>query len=412
MKTILNAILFIVLLLLFYFLWNYMQVESTHRVGHSSTNSSSLNGSERIAIARYLQKSIKVASTDPKKNSSKGEEKREKVTLDKRAKEQNSTKKALGISIESILTKERNRTMDRSHKIKKLFIETLLHSEENKTVSHMNRDNNSNSVEKKVKNSNLLELESQKESDDNYTIKGIITIPKKSQAKKQKEVKKASASLAQKRLWLKAKKEPLNIALKRVGAKRGDPIFIRIFKESSELEVWIKPNNSNRYKLLKIYSICKYSGGLGPKMMQGDKKSPEGFYRVDYSALNPKSRFHLSFNLGFPNQYDRYHGYTGSYLMVHGKCASIGCYAMGDRNIDDIYKLVESALINGQLSVAVHIFPFRMTQINLAKHKKSPWYKFWLNLKEGYDSFEKSHRVPTIDVVNGHYKVVKGRRIL
>ncbi len=399
MKTILNGILFIILILLFYFLWNYMQGESVHPKEHSAPNRSQLNGSERIALARYLQKHVKVASADQKKKSQ--EEKRKNIAPKSNVQEQNRTKKTLGISIESIL-KEQNKTMEKTHKIKKLFLKTLLQSEDNKS-----------SKEEDIKSHQDKEMVNPpQESDENFTIEGIIPIPKMSKIKKEKELKKASASLAQKSLWLKAKKEPLNVALKRVGAKRGDPLFIRIFKESRELEVWIKPKSSSRYKLLKIYSICKYSGGLGPKMMQGDKKSPEGFYRVNYSALNPKSRFHLSFNLGFPNRYDRYHGYTGSYLMVHGKCASVGCYAMGDRNIDDIYKLVESALSNGQLSVAVHIFPFRMTQINLAKHKKSKWYKFWLNLKEGYDSFEKSHRVPAIDVVNGRYKVVKGRKFL
>jgi len=400
MKTILNGILFIILILLFYFLWNYMQVESIHPKEHFGANRSKLNGSERIAIARYLQKNVKVTSVDQKKKSQ--EEKRKNIVPKSNVKEQNRTKKALAITIESILNKEQNKTVKKAHKIKKLFLKTLLQSEDNNT-----------SKGEELKNPKDKEMINPfRKSDENFTIEGIIPIPKISKIKKQKEIEKTSASLAQKSLWLKAKKEPLNVALKRVGAKIGEPVFIRIFKESRELEVWIKPKSSSRYKLLKIYSICKYSGGLGPKMMQGDKKSPEGFYRVNFSALNPKSRFHLSFNLGFPNQYDRYHGYTGSYLMVHGKCASIGCYAMGDRNIDDIYKLVESALANGQLSVAVHIFPFRMTQINLAKHKKSKWYKFWMNLKEGYDSFEKSHRVPAIDVVNGRYKVVKGRKFL
>ncbi len=400
MKTILNGILFTILILLFYFLWSYMQAEPVHPKEHSVANRSKLNGSERIVIARYLQKNVKVTSVDQKKKSQ--EEKRKNIVPKSNVKGQNRTKKALAISIKSILNKEQNKTVKKAHKIKKLFLKTLLQSEDNNT-----------SKGEELKNPKDKEMINPfRKSDENFTIEGIIPIPKISKIKKQKEIKKATASLAQKSLWLKAKKEPLNVALKRVGAKIGEPLFIRIFKESRELEVWIKPKSSSRYKLLKIYSICKYSGGLGPKMMQGDKKSPEGFYRVNYSALNPKSRFHLSFNLGFPNQYDRYHGYTGSYLMVHGKCASIGCYAMGDRNIDDIYKLVESALVNGQLSVAVHIFPFRMTQINLAKHKKSKWYNFWLNLKEGYDSFEKSHRVPDIDVVNGHYKVVKGRKFL
>jgi murein L,D-transpeptidase YafK len=188
-----------------------------------------------------------------------------------------------------------------------------------------------------------------------------------------------------------------------LNANLGDRVFIRIFKEQKILEVWIKPKSSRVYKILKTYDICNYSGNLGPKLKEGDYQAPEGFYKVYKGSLNPNSRFHLSFNLGFPNRYDKAHNRTGSYLMVHGECASIGCYAMGNKNIEEIYELIESALDNNQSFVNVHIFPSRLTKEWLDSHRSSRWYSFWQNLKEGYDIFEKSHIPPTPKVANRRY---------
>jgi murein L,D-transpeptidase YafK len=142
---------------------------------------------------------------------------------------------------------------------------------------------------------------------------------------------------------------------------------------------------------------------LGPKQKKGDWQSPEGFYFVRGSQLNPFSQFHLAFNLGYPNRYDRAHGRTGSALMVHGDCVSAGCFAMTDEQIDEIYTLAEAALKNGQPYFKVHIFPFRMTAENMKKHRNSPWLAFWDNLKEGYDLFEKYHYPPETSVRNKRY---------
>jgi len=180
--------------------------------------------------------------------------------------------------------------------------------------------------------------------------------------------------------------QQLSTELKDKNLKLGSPIFIRIFKQSSELELWIQKNDS--YTLFKTYPICYFSGDLGPKVKQGDKQSPEGFYYVPASMMNPNSRFHLSFNLGYPNAYDQYHGRTGDYLMVHGNCVSIGCYAMTDELIEEIYTLASAALRNGQSYFRVHAFPFRMTDDNMQKTKDSQWTDFWKNLKSGYDYFE------------------------
>lgn len=182
----------------------------------------------------------------------------------------------------------------------------------------------------------------------------------------------------------------------------GDPVFIRIFKQESILEIWVK--DGGLFRFYKAWPICKYSGRLGPKLKEGDKQAPEGFYRVTLDALNPNSQFHLSFNLGFPNEYDRYLGRTGSLLMVHGGCRSTGCYAMTDKGIEEIYLIVEQALLAGQSYVPVHIFPFQMTPENMALHANKPWMGFWRNLQEGYDLFNQSLMPPAVFARNGRYE--------
>jgi murein L,D-transpeptidase YafK len=188
------------------------------------------------------------------------------------------------------------------------------------------------------------------------------------------------------------------------GMTEDEPILIRIFKAESELEVW-KQKDDGRYYHFKTYPICAYSGGLGPKVKQGDRQAPEGFYLISRDQLNPRSKYHLSFNIGFPNAYDRSLGRTGSNLMVHGDCTSAGCYAMTDAVIEEIYILAREALAAGQVSFQVQAYPFRMTSANLAAHTKDDWYDFWRNLKEGYDYFETTRLPPTVAVCEKRYLV-------
>ena len=130
----------------------------------------------------------------------------------------------------------------------------------------------------------------------------------------------------------------------------GAPILIRSFKKESALEVW-KQTREGPYALLKSFPICRWSGQLGPKRRQGDRQTPEGFYSVTPRQMNPNSAYHLSFDTGFPNAYDRAHGATGSALMVHGICSSAGCYAMTNQQISEIYALARDALRAGQGAV-------------------------------------------------------------
>ncbi|MCK5740786.1 MAG: murein L,D-transpeptidase [Chlorobi bacterium] len=185
----------------------------------------------------------------------------------------------------------------------------------------------------------------------------------------------------------------LDTALQKQGLKRGSAVYLRIFKKEMILEMWIKKANS--YTLFKKYTVCTYGlNGLGPKLLEGDRRAPEGFYKVAPFQMNPNSNFHLSFNIGYPNQYDAAQGRTGSALMVHGDCVSWGCYAMTNTRIEEIYSLCDAALRAGQKAFQIDIFPFRMNETNMKAHQDSKWYSFWKNLKQGYDLFKANGNIP------------------
>jgi murein L,D-transpeptidase YafK len=180
------------------------------------------------------------------------------------------------------------------------------------------------------------------------------------------------------------------------------PILIRLFKEESELEVW-KQDREGRFALLKTYPICRWSGELGPKVKEGDRQAPEGFYNITPGQMNPNSQYYLSFDLGYPNAFDRAYGRTGSQLMVHGDCSSRGCYSMTDEQISEIYALGRDSFFGGQKSFQVQAYPFRMTAQNLAKHRNSPHLAFWKMLKKGSDHFEVSKLEPKVNVCEKRY---------
>jgi murein L,D-transpeptidase YafK len=186
------------------------------------------------------------------------------------------------------------------------------------------------------------------------------------------------------------------------GMSRNSPVLARIFKEEGKLEVW-KQKNNGRYDIIATYDICKYSGKLGPKFIEGDRQAPEGFYTVRPAQMNPNSKFHLSFNIGYPNAYDRAHGRSGSNLMVHGGCSSSGCYSMKDDQIEQIYLFARESFTGGQTEFQIQAYPFRMTAANMARYRNDPNYAFWKNLKEGYDHFEVTKVPPKVDVCEKRY---------
>jgi murein L,D-transpeptidase YafK len=183
---------------------------------------------------------------------------------------------------------------------------------------------------------------------------------------------------------------------------RESPILVRIFKEEAELEVW-KQDAEGKFALLKTYPICRWSGELGPKVKEGDRQAPEGFYTITPGQMNPNSNYYLAFNLGFPNAYDKANDRTGAFLMVHGDCSSAGCYAMTDEQIQEIYALGRDSFLGGQKSFQVQAYPFRMTPLNMARHRNSPHMAFWRMIKEGNDHFEATKAEPHVDVCEKRY---------
>jgi murein L,D-transpeptidase YafK len=203
------------------------------------------------------------------------------------------------------------------------------------------------------------------------------------------------------------------------GFKMGDPVYIRIFKKESVLELWMKRGKS--YALYKTFPVCRWSGVLGPKLRYADYQAPEGFYEISAHQLNPHSHYDLALNLGYPNAYDRRHGATGDAVMIHGDCKSVGCFAMTNAGIEQIYPIVAAALRDGEREVPVHIFPFRMTDQAIARESAPPsallaflsrkntrphrdWSAFWRNLKEGYDIFERTHIPPVAYACGDRYE--------
>lgn len=191
----------------------------------------------------------------------------------------------------------------------------------------------------------------------------------------------------------------LNAFLQRCGARVGSPVFLRAIKEDSMMELWVRPDRAERYVLAKRYPIAAWSGTLGPKEREGDGQTPEGFYEVVPAALNPLSNYHLSFNIGYPNAADRALGRTGSLIMVHGRNVSIGCLAMTDPGIEEIYTMVAQALAGGQKSVPVHIYPFEPTPARLEQEKASPHAVFWSRLADAW-AWTERHQAP-VRVVDG-----------
>ena len=179
------------------------------------------------------------------------------------------------------------------------------------------------------------------------------------------------------------------------------PIVVRLFKEEAELEVW-KQDTTGRFQILKTYPICRWSGDLGPKLYEGDRQAPEGFYTITPELMNPNSNFYLSINVGYPNTFDKANKRNGSFLMIHGDCWSSGCYAMTDEQISEIYSLARD-LLSGRPSFQVQAYPFRLTPANLARHRNSPNLAFWKMLKVGNDHFETTQLEPKVDVCNRRY---------
>ncbi|MDB5234232.1 MAG: hypothetical protein JWR44_1225 [Hymenobacter sp.] len=168
-------------------------------------------------------------------------------------------------------------------------------------------------------------------------------------------------------------------------------IFVRVIKTHTELEVWARNQGAGQFELLQRYPLAATSGSLGPKRRAGDYQVPEGFYEID--RFNPKSNFHLSLGLNYPNAADRALGEPnpGGDIFIHGGEVTIGCMPITDAGIEEVYLLAVAARAAGQLVIPVHIFPFPLTEAELTKHAASPHQAFWRGLRPGYAYFEQHH---------------------
>lgn len=199
--------------------------------------------------------------------------------------------------------------------------------------------------------------------------------------------------------------DPATLAarLETAGVKPGQRVFLRVFKAESQLEIWFQGEDKAFFRFA-TYPVCFWSGTLGPKLKEGDWQTPEGFYAVTRRQLHRYGKRPRSLNLGFPNRFDRRNGRTGSYILVHGGCSSVGCFSMTNAVMAEIYDLVRAALYAGQRRVHLHVFPFRMTGENMSKFgSNSEHTVFWQDLKPGYDHFEQARVPPVIAICRDRY---------
>lgn len=186
------------------------------------------------------------------------------------------------------------------------------------------------------------------------------------------------------------------------GTNASAPLVVRTYKKEAELEIW-KRNGDGRFVYIKTFPICRWSGQLGPKQRPGDRQTPEGFYPVGPTQMNPNSHYYLSFDTGFPNAYDKAHGASGSAVMVHGTCSSMGCFAMTDAQVGEIYAIARDALKGGQPAFQLQAYPFHMSAKNMALYRNDKNIAFWRQLKEGSDRFESTGEILRTSVVAGRY---------
>ncbi|MEP6700776.1 MAG: L,D-transpeptidase family protein, partial [Bacteroidota bacterium] len=180
-------------------------------------------------------------------------------------------------------------------------------------------------------------------------------------------------------------------------------IYIRSFKYDSQLEVWVKNEMKDQFRLFKTYKVCALAGTLGPKRMEGDYQVPEGFYYIN--EFNPKSSYYLSLGINYPNSSDKILSDSlrpGSEIYIHGSCVTVGCIPIRDEQIDELYILAAYAKDQGQDFIPVHIFPVRFNVDRSVKYldnltKDDPVLKkFADKMEDAFDYFEKYKQLPVV----------------
>lgn len=228
----------------------------------------------------------------------------------------------------------------------------------------------------------------------------LLAWPVRPPARPAADFLKQQRTFARVREAYEAKGATVDEALARLGLKRDQlHLLLVAYKEDEELEVWAKKPAAATYRLLTTYPICNSSGTLGPKRVQGDEQTPEGFYYID--RFNPASTYHLSLGINYPNPADRYASDgrpLGGDIFIHGKCVTVGCLPLTDARIQELYILAVEARANGQQRIPVYLFPTRLTAEN--RRRLEARYAaadpslaaFWRNLQVGYEAFAAHHR--------------------
>lgn len=182
-------------------------------------------------------------------------------------------------------------------------------------------------------------------------------------------------------------------------------LYIRSFKYDRIMEIWVKGDDKEPFRFLKSYPICMQSGAIGPKRMEGDFQVPEGFYYIN--ELNPNSNYHLSLGINYPNVSDRILSdslHPGGEIYIHGNCVSVGCIAINDLPIEELYIMAAHVKANAQDFIPVHVFPAKfdvkksMEYLAQSTKDNEELKKFVLNLKEAFDFFEAKKQLPVISI--------------
>jgi murein L,D-transpeptidase YafK len=195
--------------------------------------------------------------------------------------------------------------------------------------------------------------------------------------------------------------------LQKAGFGSGFEMIVQAYKAEGKLEIWLKTAKQDKFNLFKTYDACAKSGTLGPKVIEGDLQTPEGFYKIN--VFNPLSTYHLSLGIDYPNAVDKARTgkdrKTGGDIYIHGDCVTVGCIPLTDDKIREVYVLAVEARNSGQKDIPVYIFPFKMTKANMSKYAKQfPQHAdFWSVLKQGYDIFNAFRDKIKYEIVNDMY---------
>jgi len=205
--------------------------------------------------------------------------------------------------------------------------------------------------------------------------------------------------------------EPAAVSLsekfKQKGLLLGAPVFLRIYKSTSEIELWVQ--QGPRFVLAQTYGICRWSGLIGPKMTEGDRQSPEGLYHITAQGLIANLRWHRAMRLNYPNSYDVTNGRTGSGILIHGKCHSVGCFAIEDGNVEEVYEAVDAAFKAGQARIPVLSLPFRFGKLAEESSTPAELGEFWTDLRHADLMFNRDRIPPAALLCNSRYYFVDRR---